>query len=346
VDFSQFTVRGHYATSQQLQRYFRAMMWCGLADFRFTGGTNDNSLRELSGTVSMGFLMNLSGQFANWQSMDSIVQMFVGVPDSLNFAQLSDLLTAANVTSPASVSNEDALLAVQNKIMSGQVGTQNIRSGYFWSPLTRAQIKLPRAFTVMGQRFTMDTWAQSKFVFDDIIWDEDGIPGFEDKVMRRVPSSLDIAFAVLGNNQTVPDIATRISRTNLTLADGRPFFRDGLKYQHNLAAVRNVLESQGAEGWTNNIYSSWLSCLRALSAPTTSAEYPQVMRTRAWACKTINAQLASWTELRHDTVLYAKQPYTGLILCDYPDGYVEPCIGFWNGMKQMGLRTKELVQKL
>jgi hypothetical protein len=346
VDFSQFTVRGHYTTSQRLQRYFRAMMWCGLADFRFTGRTNDNSLRELSGTVAMGLLMNNSGQFANWQLFDSIVQMFVGVPDSLNFAQLSDLLTAAGVSSPANVPNNAALMALQNNIMSGQLGVQNIRSGYFWSPLSRAQIKLPRAFTFMGQRFTMDTWAQGKLVFDDIIWDEDGIPGFEDKVMRRVPSALDIAFAVLGNNQTVPEIAARISGTNLTLADGRPFFRDGLRYQHNLAAVRNVLDSQGPEAWTNNIYTSWLNCLREVSPPTTSPEYPQVMRTRAWALKTVNAQLASWTELRHDTVLYAKQPYTGEILCSYPYGYVEPRVSFWARMKDMALRTKELVKTL
>ena len=151
--------------------------------------------------------------------------------------------------------------------MSGQLGVQNIRSGYFFSPLSRAQIKLPRSFTVMGQRFVLDGWAHSKVVFDDIIWDENGIPGFEDKVLRRVPSALDMAFSVLANNQVVPDLAERISRTNLTLADGRPFWRDGWNYQHNLAAVRNVVDSQSPEAWTNNIYSSWLACLRELSPP-------------------------------------------------------------------------------
>src|SRR5262249_6599535 len=98
--------------------------------------------------------------------------------------------------------------------------------------------------------------------------------------------------------------------------------------------------------WTNNIYTSWLNCLRELSPPTTSSEYPQVMRTRAWALKTVNAQLASWTELRHDTVLYAKQPYTGEILCSYPFGFVEPRVTFWAKMNEMALRTKELVKTL
>jgi hypothetical protein len=35
-------------------------------------------------------------------------------------------------------------------------------------------------------------------------------------------------------------------------------------------------------------------------------------------------QLGSWSELRHDTVLYAKQSYTTYILCNFPDAYVDP----------------------
>ena len=35
VDFSQFTPRGHYNDSPQLQQYFRATMWLGRTDFRF-----------------------------------------------------------------------------------------------------------------------------------------------------------------------------------------------------------------------------------------------------------------------------------------------------------------------
>ncbi len=345
IDFSQFQVRGHYEISQRLQRYFRAMMWCSLIDFRFTGSTHDNSLRELSGAVALHLLMANSGQFANWKQIDDVIQMFVGVPDSMNFAQIGDLMTAAGITWAYSLPDTAALQNLQNQIMAGQLGVQNIRGGYFISPFSQAQSKLPRSFTFLGQRFTLDGWAQGKIVFDDIIWDEDGIPGVEDKVQRRVPSALDIAFSVFGNSQTVPKLAERIGRTNLTPADGRGFWRDGRKYQHNLAAVRNVSDNQAPGIWTNNIYTSWLGCLRELSAPTTGSQFPQSMRTRPWAMKTLNTQLASWTQLRHDTVLYVKQPYTA-ILCSYPDGYVEPRPDFWHKMKQMALRTKTLLGTL
>ena len=340
VDFSQFQVRGHYTTSQLLQRYFRTMMWCSLADFRFTGSTNDNSLRELSGAIAMNFLMQRSGQFTNWSNMDRAVQMFVGLSDSMNFAQLNDLCVAGAVSSPADLPNRAALQTFQNRIMSGQIGAQDIRSGYFYSPFTREQIKLPRSFTVMGQRFVVDSWAMSKCTFDDVIWDTNGIPGVEDKILRRVPSALDVAFSVFGNDQIVPELASRIADQN-----GHPW-RDGLQYQHNLAAVRNVLDRQNEGAWTNDVYGCWLACLRELSIPTTSANYPEAIRTRNWAMKTLNTQLASWTELRHDTVLYAKQPYSGNIGCSYPDGFVEPRVSFWSRVKEMALRARAVAATL
>src|SRR5260370_31309297 len=111
--------------------------------------------------------------------------------------------------------------------MSGKIRSQNIQSGDFFSPLTRQQIKLPRSFSVLGQRFVWDAWAMGQCVFDKIIWDADGIPGFADKVLRRVPSALDVAFSVLGNSQTVPIIAARAGNTN-----GHPW-RDARPHPHN-----------------------------------------------------------------------------------------------------------------
>jgi hypothetical protein len=266
--------------------------------------------------------------------------MFVGLPDSLTFAQLSDLMTAAGVNNPADISSPSALESLQSRLMSGQLGVQNIQSGYFFSPLSRQQIKLPRAFTVLPQRFVFDAWAMQNAVFDRIIWDTNGVPGFEDKVWRRVPGSLDVAFAVLGNDHTVPDLVARIGNPN-----GHPW-RDGFQYQHNLVATRCVVDAQDPAVWTNNIYLAWLGCLRELSAPTTDPRYPDALRTRAWAMKSLNTQLASWTELRHDTVLYVKQPYTGLVLCSYPAGFIEPRVAFWERMRDMALHARQLMSTL
>src|ERR1044071_6954205 len=349
VDFSQFQVRGQYASLPALSQYFRALMWCALADFRYAGfstgasGGSNNTLRELSGAVALEFMLQNSGQFTNWLQFNRILEIFVGPPDSLNFAQLNDLLSAAGIHSPADLATQSALTNLQNQLMTGNVGMKQITSGYYWSPFSVEQVKLPRSFTVMGQRFVMDSWAFGKCVFDNIIWDADGIPGVEDKVVRRVPSALDVAFSVLGNSQIVPELVDRISRANLVPADGRAYWRDGRKYQHNLAAARNVIDKQRPSAWTNAIYNHWLACLRNLSSPTTAPQFPEAMRTRAWAMKTVNTQLASWTELRHNTVLYTEQSYTPIYLCLYPKGYVEPLPAFWTRISQMAAATRAVL---
>jgi len=51
------------------------------------------------------------------------------------------------------------------------------------------------------------------------------------------------------------------------------------------------------------------------------------MQNQAWARKDLNTLLGSWTELKHDTILYAKQVYAemggGMEGVD-DRGYVEP----------------------
>jgi hypothetical protein len=58
-------------------------------------------------------------------------------------------------------------------------------------------------------------------------------------------------------------------------------------------------------------------------------DFPEVMRSLAWSRKQLQTQLGSWAELRHDTILYAKQSYTMGIICEYPTGYVEPYPEFY-----------------
>jgi len=307
VDFSQFQVRGHYTHSERLGRYFRCVMWLGRTDFAVAGGPIDRGCgpsliapRELGGAIVLWHLLQRSGEFNTWLNFDRVIQSFVGWTDSMNFAQLGGVLAGAGIRTLADVPDLATLATLQTNILRGDLGVQNIRSDYFVSPLGPEQIQLPRSFLVFGQKFVPDSWAFSQTVFDSILWNGA-------KVNRRVPSALDAAFAVLGNNQVVPNLVARMTNTaaaNSTNHAQR--WRDGLPYQHNLAAARAVMDAQEPVAWESNIYLGWLAALRELSAPTTDSTYPEAMRTRAWSMKTLNAQLASWTQLRHDTTLYAK----------------------------------------
>jgi hypothetical protein len=332
TDFSQFKPRGHYEKSEELKRYFRAMMWCGRIDLRVAGHPDEASPREMAGALVLHDLLARSNGFKTWEQFDRVIQTFVGRTDSMTFAQLGGVLAEAKIKSPADVKDLDTLSAIQEKVLDGTIGLQHIRGDVYISPFGTEKVRLPRSFTVLGQKFVLDSWALSKVVYDDIIWDDE-------KVERRVPTALDAAFAALGNDATVPALTARMTNGN-----GRQF-RDGLNYQHNLAAVRNVIDSQKAEAWDENLYMGWLASLRELSKPTTDAKYPEAMRTEAWAMKSLNTQLASWTQLRHDTVLYVKQSYTAVPSCVYPAGYVEPVPHFWARLEKMVGRAADLVEK-
>jgi hypothetical protein len=56
----------------------------------------------------------------------------------------------------------------------------------------------------------------------------------------------------------------------------------------------------------------------------------------------MNTQLASWAQLRHDNLLYAKQSYTGGVGCSYPKGYVEPIPAFYEAVATYAGRGEEI----
>lgn len=339
MDFSQFKVRGHYENSDLLKRYFKAMMWCGRIDLRIAGGKDYwgvlSSPRELGSAVILNDLLLRSNQFERWQQFDRLIQTFVGRTDSATFAHLGALLSKAGIQSPGDLKTMAQLEALQADILAGKVGLQHIRGDVYTSPFG-GQVELPRSFTLLGQKFVLDSWVTAKVVFDDILWDPG--TGKPDKVWRRVPSCLDVAFAALGNDQVVPLLVDRMT-------SGTHKWRDRYNYQHNLAATRNVIDAQQASAWEENLYMGWLGTLRELSQPTTDSKYPEAMRTRAWAMKSLNTQLASWTHLRHDTILYAKQSYTSNASCFYPAGLVEPVPHVWARLEKMVARAAELMEK-
>ena len=49
------------------------------------------------------------------------------------------------------------------------------------------------------------------------------------------------------------------------------------------------------------------------------------MQSDKWLDKALMTAMSSWAELRHDTILYAKQSYTRKLSANIsPEGYVEP----------------------
>jgi hypothetical protein len=103
----------------------------------------------------------------------------------------------------------------------------------------------------------------------------------------------------------------------------------------------------GPELWQASLVHLWLAALRQLSPDAQrDAKLPAFMRESAWSRRLLNTQLASWAELRHDTLLYAKQSYSAMAICGYPDAYVDPYPGFFAALEQLAQRGTKLVGNL
>jgi hypothetical protein len=312
------------------------MMWCGRIDLRVAGGFDAtgplSSPRELGAALVLHDLLKRAGKFDAWRQFDALLRTLVGRADSATFAHLDALLKEAKLAGAAAVKDAQALDALQADILAGKFGLQEVRGDVYLNvPGASRPIQMPRSFTLLGQRFAVDSWVLSKVVYDDIKWDGK-------LVQRRVPSGLDVAFAALGNDHVVPDLVDRMTA-------GPRKFRDRENYQHNLLAVRSVVDRLPAAAWDGTVYDCWLGALRELSRPTTDAKFPEAMRTRAWVMKGLNTQLASWTQLRHDTVLYVKPSHTTGVSCFYPAGFVEPVPAFWGKVEAMAARSADLLEK-
>ncbi|KAL0480684.1 hypothetical protein AKO1_007028 [Acrasis kona] len=328
-DFSQFKPRGHYEKTKALRCYFQSMMWLGRILFEVAKYES-----ELGASLLMLHLINKSNALSKWQSFDRLLQLLIGRTDSLNFNTLLQLVRVSNIDlnmmfdikTPSYSST--LLKQIQDDLKKSNLGRQLINSiVLFVGPEGNRPDELERAFAFMGQRSTIDGWATEKVVFNNKDLDK----------TRRLMSGLDISFSVFNNKNTVELLSDRMKRTG----DSKIQFRDGVEYHSNLEATHQAVNKiMNQECFVNeSIYMMWLNVFRSMHEAENelllNKNIPQVFKTKAWAMKDVETELASWSQLRHDTVLYVKQPYFGLCGCDYPDAYVDPRSAAWKAIYKM-----------
>src|SRR5205085_1015619 len=180
MDFSQFKPRGHYESNPELRKYFKAMMWCGRTDLRIAGGYDGtgqlSSPRELGASMVLLDLLRRADKADAWRKFDHCIQTFVGRTDSATFDDLAAVATAAKVKSPADLRTDADLAKLAEAVQKSDAGKQDVR-GYIYVQPSHGKFSLPRSFTVLGQKFVIDSWATAKLVYGDIAWDGQAVRG-------------------------------------------------------------------------------------------------------------------------------------------------------------------------
>ncbi|TNF37947.1 MAG: DUF3160 domain-containing protein [Deltaproteobacteria bacterium] len=304
MDWTQFIARGHYTDSAALVRYFRAMMWLGRADLGF----QLDKPRQLRAAGLLALALEQSGADDALGQITAVIDLFAGGSGDLDLPKLLSVMRAEGIKGAADLADATKLAAVAASLDAQGLGRPRIRSQVVKSEATDPAHAMASPYVqVFGQRFAIDSFVLSHVVYDDIVYQGQ-------KMLRRLPTGLDVAAVVFGS-----EIATRLLQPEI----------EAWHYAANLAALRDTIVDRPDALWQGSLYDLWLAGLRTLSAPPEGKHVPEVMRRPSWKKKMLATQLASWAHLRHDNILYTQESYSAGGGCIYPMAFVEPYPAFY-----------------
>ena len=295
-DYSQYKPRGYYEGDKQLENYFRTMMWFG----RITFMASDES------TTRSAVLMSIAlkeSALTDWESVYAVTSFFAGASDDFGYCEYMPVIEAAYSESPTAdvlVGNESAWKSLNEKI--SEMDPPRIQS----IPVYDDEENVIPGFRLMGQRFTIDGNIMQNLIYRAV---EEN-----DKSERRMlPTVLDVP-AALGSEKA----------KEIALDNGAKAFPD---YETNLQKLRDDIATSPDSIWNSSLYAGWLNTLRPLLLEKGQG-YPAFMQNSEWTKKTLETFAGSYAELKHDTVLYSKQPMAEMGGGDMDPvddrGYVEP----------------------
>jgi hypothetical protein len=318
-DYGQYTPRGHYTRTPELQQYFKSMIWYGRMDFRLKNDSETQSALLLAQAISSA---SANGRKASdlWDLIYEPTTFFVGNADDLTYIDYMNLAKAVwgpSALTDSKVFGDAAKLAVFKKATDA-LPPPKINSMFTRTDTAESRDEQTKGFRVMGQRFVIDA-----YVFQQLIW---RAVGTQDKP-RLLPKALDF-FAALGSSEAL---------NTLTSLNENQY----ANYDTQMQQTKGQLANLNTDTWTQNLYWAWLYNLRPF-VQKYGQGYPNFMQSQAWQDKMLLTGLGSFTELKHDTILYAKQVLAekGGGPEDLPLGYVEPIPTFYARMSALLKMTK------
>ncbi|NQT83786.1 DUF3160 domain-containing protein [bacterium] len=355
-DYSQYVPRGHYTRSEVLQKFFKAMMWYGRMSFLLKGSEIwgpmgealisvwDARIQTIQAsliTLALDSLETEGKSIAGiWNRIYAVTAFFVGLADDLTPYEYKESIMKV-FGWPMDVedfNDEEKMFDLKVELAllrSPQIygGTGHI---FVLPPITPEKLdevlEKTKGMRLMGQRFVPDSYMFQNLVFPVVAGYLGSGHPFTMEVtpagpMRCFPRGLDV-MAVLGSD----DALAILERDGDT---------DYVDYDKALNELVALFATFNEDDWNRNLYWSWLYTLKSL-LDSYGQGYPGFMQGRAWQDKQLNTALASWTELRHDTILYAKQSYTppSSIPPEPDPGCVEPVPEFYNRLRALTRMTR------
>jgi len=282
-DYSQYIPRGHYTLSEDLKKYFRAMMWYGRMSFHaepsiFLGVSSEMAEKAtrralLMARAAAGLKIRGHGALEVWERIYLPTTFFVGKSEDLDLYQYLSIGEKTYGAPLDSIPLDRFSNEAELELFLGEIRKL---------PPPAIVPEWGKGFRLMGQRFIPDSYMFTELVFP--------------RTQRYFPRGLDV-MAVLGSNRA-DEILDKVFHENTDTS-----------YTAQMDRLKAEFKAMDDSVWAQNLYWNWLYCLMPLLAPKGTG-FPPYMQTAAWEDKELSCALGSWAELRHDTILYAKQSYT------------------------------------
>ncbi len=311
-DYSQYEPRGHYTRNDALRRYFRAMMWYGRMAFRLKPEKDiDNRKGKEETKRALLILDVVKKHFEAWKRINAPINLYVGKSDDLTILEYDEI---NNSIFPGEI--EPMEIAQDNEKL-----TKFIDEALDYRPPRIVSTAVPDTerpeLTTKGLKFFGQKFIPDSYIFQNLVYDKVGTQ--EDP--RLFPRGLDV-LAVLESARAQELLIQRYRENRF------------IHYEDQREKLIEEFKNIKEDDWFVNLYWGWLFTLKSLLVPVPGFQ-------PAYQDKCLQTALGSWAELRHDTILYAKQSYTAEITAIPPEpkmvkGYVEP-------IPECFLRLKKLV---
>jgi len=294
--YSLFRPRGHYTRDEAFKRYFKSMMW-----FQYVSFCLDDDVQFGRAIVNADVIRKSADLQKRYNGIVDPITFIVGVPDNVSVMQLSQEMAKSNLTAEKIIGNASEFKKYRSAIQK-IAGQQNRIS-------PKRAVSCVDKINLMPQRYLADNEILQELV--DV--------STEPITQRALPKGLDV-MAAFGS-----DDAYKI------LIDE---YQEDKKWPDYVPKFNAVKKTMKDVDWDASMYNKWMQSLNSLMDK--DSRHPYFMKTYQWAKKNINAALASWSELKHDCILYGEQPMGAE--CGGGDelpepvvvGYVEPNLAYWN----------------
>lgn len=309
VDYSQFKVRGNYTKNEKLKAYFRTNMLYSQELLRLQMSDKSINLDSIKQAILISrHLLKDEASFKQWQDIYRTISFLVENTEDITPIDIYTMISEVTKDNTVeAILDEKVVSHVADRVKEKEDPKIKPDSG--------------KIFAFLPQRAVVDNvWLQN-------LIDTDG------NSKRPVVSGVDL-MALLGNS--LAERLTLSNEDNLKWED----FKD--KYKE----TKNMVDSRSDKEEKSNIYRTWLWVLKAFNEEYGEG-YPDFMRSEKWRYKDLNTALASWAQLKHDTILYAKQ-FGAEMGGEEPKpirNYVEPNINLYRRVKYLLELTEEADEK-